>query len=114
MTARARTSQLALNATNVVLATAIAFFFLITVMVATAQQDVVTRMKAEGLASGYSSALALRHQVKDKFEAVPPLQRTLQKLAANVDGTQAVLDQAQRDFDMAWDAFKPSVARLKR
>jgi hypothetical protein len=97
-----------------VLAVIIGFFFLVTVMVATAQQDVVTRMKAEGLSNGYSSALSLRRQVKEKADAVPALQRTAQKLAANLDGKQTEVDQAQRDFDMAWDAFKPSVARLKR
>jgi hypothetical protein len=44
----------------------IAFFFLVIVMVATAQQDVLTRMKVEGLSLGYSSALTLRQEAKDK------------------------------------------------
>ena len=93
---------------------AIGFFFLVTVMIATAQQDVITRMKSEGLSVGYSSALALRQQVKDKVAKAPGHAQSVLKLSSDLNSTQAKVDQSQQDFDMAWEAFKPSVNRLNR
>lgn len=107
-------TNFAMRALRYLSAAAIGFFFLVTVMIATAQQDVISRMKSEGLSVGYSSALTLREQVKDKAAKVPAFQQAIIKLSADLGTAQANADQSQQDFDLAWEAFKPSVARLNR
>lgn len=91
---------------------AIVFSFLLIMMVATAQQDVQTRLKAEGLSQGYSTALTLRDEAEAKTKLVPTLQRAVKALSSGLGNAQAKLDQEQREFDMAWDAFAPNVSRL--
>jgi hypothetical protein len=104
----------ALTAAKTVSGLAICFFFLVIVMVATAQQDVLTRLKAEGLSIGYSSALALREEAQDKSRKVPRIRALIAKASADADSTQSDLEQSQHEFDTAWEVFAPSVARLNR
>jgi hypothetical protein len=99
---------------QIVGAAAIGFFFVVVVMVATAQQDVLTRMKAEGLSVGYSSTLALRSEAKAKSAAIPQLEANERKLSFGLGEAQSKLEQAQHDLDLAWDAFRPSASRLNR
>ena len=75
----------AMRVLRYVSAGAIGFFFLVTVMIATAQQDVITRMKSEGLSVGYSSALALRQQVKDKVAKAPGHAQSVLKLSSDLN-----------------------------
>lgn len=106
--------QVAVKVLKIAGAAAIGFFFLVLVMIATAQQDVLSRMKSEGLSVSYSSALALRQQVRTNAVAVPALEQRLRNLSSSLESAQTDLDQAQNDFDLAWEAFKPSVGRLMR
>lgn len=95
-------------------AAAIGFFFIVVVMVATAQQDVLTRMKAENLSVGYSSALTLRREAKAKSDAIPVLQVNQRKLSVYQGDAQARVDDAQHALEEAWDEFQPAYGRLVR
>jgi len=95
-------------------AAAIGFFFIVVVMVATAQQDVLTRMKAENLAVGYSSALTLRSEAKDKAAAVPALAPKERKLSFDQGEAQAAVDAAQHDLDEAWVEFRPALGGVQK
>lgn len=109
-----QTAQYALNGLHILGAAAIGFFFLVIVMIATAQQDVLTRMKAEGLSVGYSSALVLRRDANAKLNELPKLLKNQLTLSANVDDAQAGLDQAQQQLETAWDALRANVGKLER
>src|SRR4051812_29534431 len=106
--------RVAKSAAQVVGAAAIGFFFIVVVMIATAQQDVLTRMKAENLSVGYSSALTLRSEAKDKAAAIPRLELNERRQSFAIGDAQSKLEQSQHGLDLAWDAFRPTVGRLIR
>jgi hypothetical protein len=106
--------QLASHVLQVIGAAAIGFFFIVVVMIATAQQDVLTRMKAENFSVGYSSALALRSEAKAKAAALPALQLKERKLSFDQGEAQSGFEQAQHNLDEAWDEFRPAYLRAVR
>jgi hypothetical protein len=93
---------------------AIAFFFLVTMMVATAQQDVITRMKAEQLSIGYSSALSLRKDANDNQATIPALRNDAQRTSEAIRSDQTAADEAQRDADLAWGEFEPTAKQIMK
>ncbi|MFL6759042.1 hypothetical protein [Sphingomonas sp.] len=95
-------------------ASTIGFFFLVFVMIATAQQDVVARMKAEGMTLGYSSALALENQVKAQRDDEIKQKNQEASVNAKLTDAQLALDEAQRDFETAWVELKATADRISR
>lgn len=109
-----RTAAAGKRVVEVAAAIGIGFLFLVVVMIATAQQDVVSRMKAEQLSMGYNSALLVRMRANQKAEAIPGLELREREALAKVRNSEAALAQEQRDFDLAWEEFEPLAARLSR
>jgi hypothetical protein len=90
----------------------ILFVFVVIIMVATAQQDVMSRMKAEQLSVGYNSALILERNARESDRANATLQHEQRTTIEQVRSDQAGLDQAQRQVDLAWAEFGPVAGRI--
>jgi hypothetical protein len=107
-----RGRSLALRLGGLLVAIAIVFVFVVNIMVATAQQDVMSRMKTEQLSVGYNSALILERTAREDDRAANYWQHQQRTTTEQVRADQAALDGAQRQADLAWEEFGPTIAKI--
>lgn len=90
----------------------IVFVFVVIIMVATAQQDVMSRMKTEQLSVGYNSALILERNARESDRARNAWEHEQRTTTEQVRSDQVALDQSQRQVDLAWAEFGPAAAKV--
>lgn len=99
-------------AVHVIGGAAIVFFFAVTVMIATAQQDVMSRMKTEQLSVGYSSALLMDRHARDADKQREAWQLEQQRTTEQLRSDQSQLSQAQGQADLAWAELGPLAGKV--
>jgi len=92
----------------------LSYAFMIMVMTAIAQQEVVDRMARDDLTIGYSSAYTLVKELDVRRREIPSLRKREQVLSGQITKQQSDFRQARERFDLAWQSFLPLAQRIAR
>lgn len=90
----------------------ISILFVILLMTAIAQQEVVTRLKDAKLNVSYTSALALAREADAGERQLDKLIEDERRQAAEVPKKQSAMRLAERNAEAAWQSFVPLVKRF--
>jgi len=88
--------------------------FLLVVMTAVAQQEVVASIKQQQLALGYGAALSIRNEAQKVNGQLSALRTEAQKQANQLREDQVKFLAAQRRWQDSWDELLPFVERLTK
>src|SRR3982751_6055048 len=99
---------------NGVAAFVILIVFMLTIMTAIAQQEVVNRIKAEQLGLGYSAALSIRDEAAKRQRELDRLAENEQIASDKLQRAQSKLRQASTSVEDAWQNFAPFLQRIAR
>lgn len=86
--------------------------FLLLVMTAVAQQEVIASIKQQQLSLGYSAALSINDEARGKRSELQGLRREERTLVKQIRGEQVNFNRAQRHWQDSWDELQPFVERL--
>jgi hypothetical protein len=88
--------------------------FLLLVMTAVAQQEVIASIKQQQLTLGYGAALSIRNEAKKVNDDLDTLRGEARKQARQLRDDQVSFLAAQRGWQDAWDELQPFIERLAR
>ena len=86
--------------------------FLLIVMTAVAQQDVIASIKQQQLSLGYSAALSINDEAKGINDELRGLRNEARGLAKQLRTDQANFNGAQRRWQDSWEELEPFLKRL--
>lgn len=92
----------------------ITVIFLLLVMTAVAQQEVLASIKQQQLSLGYSAALSINDEARGKRFELQMLRKEERALAKQIRGEQVSFNRAQRHWQDSWDELHPFIERLQQ
>jgi len=100
-----------LNASAAILVTVV---FLLIVMTAIAQQDVIASIKQDQLSLGYSAALTVNNEARGINDELRGLRAEVRAISKQLRSDQVNFYAAQRDWEDSWDELQPFLNRLAK
>lgn len=88
------------------------YVFIIIVMTAIAQQDVLARMAKDKVELGYSSAFAMENDIDQRRKPLEALREQQQQVTAALPRLNSDVLESQGRFDSDWASFEPAAKRL--
>jgi len=92
----------------------IALLFLLIVMTAVAQQEVISSIKQQQLTLGYGAALSINSEAKAKRDSIRRYQVFERTEFSRLGGAQVRFKEAQRHWEDSWVELQPYIVRLER
>ena len=99
---------------NTVSALVLVFVFILMVMTAIAQQEVISRLKADQVDLGYGAALAVRDQATKRQAKLDTLANDERDRLGRYRDAQTKWRETGRIFDDAWESLLPYLQRISR
>jgi hypothetical protein len=97
---------------KIVGAFAIAWFFIVSLMVATAQQQAIARLQQQGLKMGYGAALDRRADLSDKYDQVQKDQSYVARLNRERMRITPRVEDETGQVEIAWADFRQKLSAL--
>jgi len=109
-----RLSRTTLWIINTTFALALVFVFMLMVMTAIAQQEVISRLKADQVDLGYGAALSVRDKANERQLKLDALAEAERERLTQYRDAQTRWKETGRIFDDAWESLLPYLQRIAR
>ena len=109
-----RFSRTTLWVINTISALVLVFVFILMVMTAIAQQEVISRLRADQVNLGYGAALSVRDKATERQAKLDVLANDERDRLAHFRDAQTKWRETGRIFDDAWESLLPYLQRISR